>query len=83
MTCKSGGVSNKSRPCLSLCLMIVLNMLKNSFNCRDEDLVQRFSDSVIWQYFAGYEYFDSKLTFDATQVGHFRTTLGESGQKKS
>jgi len=34
---------------LSLRLMIALTMLKNSFNCSDEDLVQRFADSVTWQ----------------------------------
>ena len=59
--------------------MIALTMLKNSFNCSDEDLVQRFADSVNWQYFAGYEYFDSRLPCDATQVGRFRTALGEAG----
>jgi len=59
--------------------MIALTMLKNSFNCSDEDLVQRFADSVTWQYFAGYEYFDSRLPCDATQVGRFRTALGEAG----
>ena len=34
---------------------------------------------VTWQYFAGYEYFDSRLPCDATQVGRFRTALGEAG----
>jgi len=51
---KGGDVSNKGRPRLSLRLMIALTMLKNSFNCSDEELVQRFADSVTWQYFAGY-----------------------------
>ena len=76
---KGGDVGNKGRPRLSLRLMIALTMLKNSFNCSDEDLVQRFADSVTWQYFAGYEYFDSRLPCDATQVGRFRTALGEAG----
>ena len=76
---KGGDVSNKGRPRLSFRLMIALTMLKNSFNCSDEDLVQRFADSVTWQYFAGYEYFDSRLPCDATQVGRFRTALGEAG----
>jgi len=51
---KGGDVNNKGRPRLSLRLMIALTMLKNSFNCSDEELVQRFADSVTWQYFAGY-----------------------------
>ena len=76
---KGGDVSHKGRPRLSLRLMIALTMLKNSFNCSDEELVQRFADSVTWQYFAGYEYFDSRLPCDATQVGRFRTALGEAG----
>ena len=41
---KGGDVNNKGRPRLSLRLMIALTMLKNSFNCSDEELVQRFAD---------------------------------------
>jgi IS5 family transposase len=62
--------------------MIALTMLKNSFNFSDEDLVQRFADSVTWLDFAEYEYFDFRQPCDATQMSRFITTLGEAGLKE-
>ena len=76
----SGGkASNAGRPRLAMRLMIALTLLKNSFDLSDEELVQRFAENVYWQYFAGLEYFDPRPPCDATQIGRFRTTLGEAG----
>ncbi|HAL37555.1 MAG TPA: IS5/IS1182 family transposase, partial [Polaromonas sp.] len=76
----SGGkASNAGRPRLSMRLMIALTLLKNSFDLSDEELVQRFAENVYWQHFAGFEYFDPRPPCDATQIGRFRTTLGEAG----
>jgi transposase, IS5 family len=76
----SGGkVSNAGRPRLCMRLMIALSLLKNSFDLSDEELVQRFAENVYWQYFAGYDYFDPRPPCDATQIGRFRTALGEAG----
>lgn len=55
-----GKVSNAGRPRLSMRLMIALTLLKNSFDLIDEDLVQRFTENVYWQHFAGFEYFDER-----------------------
>ena len=80
MVSVSGGkISNAGRPRLSMRLMVALTLLKNSFDLSDEELVQRFAENVYWQYFAGYDYFEPRTPCDATQIGRFRTALGEAG----
>jgi len=46
-----GGVSIGGRPRLSIRLMASLVYLKNSFNLSDEELVQRWSENLYWQFF--------------------------------
>ena len=43
------GISNAGRPKLPIRLMASLLYLKNSFNLSDEELVQRWSENVVWQ----------------------------------
>jgi transposase, IS5 family len=74
-----GGVSNAGRPRLSIRLMASLLYLKHSFNLSDEDLVQRWSENVVWQFFSGQEYYEPRLPCDATQIGRFRRAIGEEG----
>jgi IS5 family transposase len=45
----------------------------------DEELVERWSENVVWQYFSGQEYYTPRLPCDATQIGRFRTAIGEAG----
>jgi IS5 family transposase len=74
-----GGVSNAGRPRLSIRLMASLLYLKNSFNLSDEELVQRWSENVQYQFFSGMEYYEPRLPCDATQIGRFRRAIGEDG----
>jgi IS5 family transposase len=74
-----GDISNAGRPRLSIRLMASLLYLKNSFNVSDEELVQRWSENVVWQFFSGMEYYEPRLPCDATQIGRFRRTIGEEG----
>jgi len=74
-----GGVSNAGRPRLSIRLMASLVYLKNAFNLSDEELVQRWSENVVWQFFSGMEYYEPRLPCDATQIGRFRRAIGEEG----
>jgi IS5 family transposase len=74
-----GGVSIGGRPRLSLRLMASLVYLKNSFNLSDEELVQRWSENLYWQFFSGLHYFEPRLPCDATQIGRFRRAIGEEG----
>ncbi|SCC94233.1 hypothetical protein THIX_60291 [Thiomonas sp. X19] len=74
-----GGVSNAGRPRLPLRLMVSLLDLKHAFNLSDEDLVERWSQDVLWQFFSGRAYFEHSPPCDASQIVRFRGILGEAG----
>ncbi len=74
-----GGISNAGRPKLSIRLMASLLYLKHAYNLSDEALVERWAENVVWQYFSGMDYYEPKLPCDATQIGRFRTAIGEAG----
>lgn len=74
-----GGVSAAGRPRLPLRLMASLLYLKNAFNLSDEELVERWSENVVWQFFSGMQYYEPRLPCDATQIGRFRRAIGEEG----
>lgn len=73
------GVSAAGRPRLPIRLMVALLYLKHAFNLSDEELVARWSENVVWQYFSGQEYYTPRLPCDATQIGRFRKAIGEAG----
>lgn len=75
------GVSNAGRPRLPIRLMASLLYLKHSFNLSDEEVVARWSENVLWQFFSGMDYYEHRLPCDATQVGRFRRDLGEEGME--
>ena len=47
-----GGVSAAGRPRLAIRLMASLLYLKHRFNLSDEELVERWSENVVWQCFS-------------------------------
>lgn len=73
------GVAAAGRPRLPTRLMISLLYLKHAFNLSDEALVARWSENVVWQYFSGLEYYQPTPPCDPTQIGRFRTRIGEEG----
>jgi IS5 family transposase len=73
------GMSNAGRPRLPLRLMVALLYLKHAFNLSDEELCDRWSENVVWQFFSGMAYYEPRLPCDATQIGRFRRVLGEAG----
>src|ERR1035437_4379268 len=73
------GRSNAGRPKLPIHLMASLLYLKHSFNLSDEELVMRWSENILWQFFSGMAYYEHRLPCDATQIGRFRRALGEEG----
>ena len=73
------GRSNAGRPRLPIRLMASLLYLKHSFNLSDEELVIRWSENIVWQFFSGMAYYEHRLPCDATQIGRFRRDLGEEG----
>jgi IS5 family transposase len=76
---RGAGVSAAGRPRLPIRLMAALLYLKHAFNLSDEELVERWSENVVWQYFSGQEYYTPHLPCDATQIGRFRKAIGEAG----
>ena len=73
------GVSAAGRPRLPIRLMAALLYLKHTYDLSDAELVERWSENVVWQYFSGMEYYTPKFPCDASQVGRFRTAIGEAG----
>jgi transposase, IS5 family len=73
------GVSARGRQRLPIRLMVALLYLKHAFNLSDEELVERWSENVQWQFFSGQAYYEPRLPCDATQIGRFRRVLGEAG----
>ncbi len=71
--------SPAGRPRLPVRLMLSLLYLKHAFNLSDEALVERWAENVYWQFFSGMEHFEPRLPCDATQVGRFRSAIGEAG----
>jgi IS5 family transposase len=71
--------SNAGRPRVPLRTMIALLYLKHAFNESDEGVVQRWSETPVWQFFGGRAYFDQALPCDSTTLVKFRALLGEDG----
>ena len=44
-----------------------------------EELVERWAENVLWQFFSGMQYYEPRLPCDATQIGRFRRAVGEEG----
>lgn len=73
------GVSHAGRPRLPIRLMASLLYLKHAFNLSDEQVCERWSENVVWQFFSGMAYFEHRKPCDAAQIVRFRQALGEEG----
>jgi transposase, IS5 family len=80
-TLVGAGRSNAGRPKTPIRLLASLLYLKHSFNLSDEDVCERWSESPLWQFFSGRDYYEHRLPCDATQVGRFRHDIGEDGMQ--
>jgi len=73
------GISAAGRPRLPIRLMVSLLYLKHAFDLSDEEVVERWAENVVWQYFSGQVYYEPRFPCDATQLGRFRRAIGEAG----
>ena len=78
-TVVGSGRSNAGRPKLAVRLVASLLYLKHSFNLSDEELVIRWSENIVWQFFSGMACYEHRPPCDAVQIGRFRRDLGEVG----
>src|SRR5690606_38093990 len=63
-----GSMSNAGRPRVPMRLMISLLYLKHTFNESDEGVCERWSETPVWQYFSGQEYFEDRLPWDPSAI---------------
>lgn len=75
----AAGPGAGGRPRLPIRLMVALLYLKHTYGLSDEEVVARWSENVVWQFFSGMQYYEPRLPCDATQIGRFRRVLGEAG----
>lgn len=73
------GVAAAGRPRLPIRLMASLLYLKHAYKLSDEELVERWAENVVWQHFSGMRFYEPRLPCDATQIGRFRSAIGEAG----
>jgi IS5 family transposase len=73
------GVAAAGRPRLPIRLMASLLYLKHAYKLSDEELVERWSENVVWQHFSGMTFYAPRVPCDATQIGRFRAAIGEAG----
>jgi hypothetical protein len=71
------GVAGAGRPRLPIRLMASLLYLKHTYKLSDEELVERWAENVVWQHFNGMTFYEPRLPCDATQIGRFRTAIGQ------
>ena len=53
--------------------------LKHAYKLSDEELVERWAENVVWQHFSGMRFYEPHPPCDATQIGRFRSAIGEAG----
>lgn len=59
--------------------MASLLYLKHAYKLSDEELVERWTENVVWQYFSAMTFYEPRMPCDATQIGRFSTATGEAG----
>jgi IS5 family transposase len=72
-------IDKKGRPGTPTRLMVGLHYLKYAFDVSDESVVYRFIENPYWQYFCGYEYFQTSFPIDPSSLTRFRKRIGSEG----
>ena len=72
----------QGRPGLPIRLMVGMTYLKYLYDLSDDTAVEQFLENGYWQYFCGYEYFQTEFPCDSSSLTRFRKRLGEDGAEK-
>jgi len=72
----------KGRPGLSTRLMVGLTYLKYLYDVSDDSVVSMFLENNYWQYFCGYEHFQTEFPCDSSSMTRWRKRVGEAGAEK-
>lgn len=73
------GVSAAGRPRLPIRRMVGLLYLKHAYNLSGEAVCERWAQDVYFQFFCGEAYFQPHLPCDRTNLGRFRSAIGDAG----
>ena len=71
--------ADNGRPPKPIRLMVGLLMLKHLRNVSDEQVVSQFTENAYYQYFCGMEAFGTAAPCAASELVHFRHSIGEEG----
>ena len=74
-------VPEQGRPGLPIRLLVGLTYLSRTYNYSDEATVEMFIENPYWQYFCGYEYFQTTSPLDASSLVRWRQRIGEAGME--
>lgn len=72
----------RGRPALPTRLMVALTYLKYLHDLSDEAVVSMFLENNYWQYFCGYEVFQTEFPCDPSSMTRWRKRVGEEGAEK-
>lgn len=72
-------IEKKGRPGRPIRLMVGLHYLKHTYDVSDEEVLYGFIENPYWQYFCGYEYFQTDLPIDSSSLTRFRKRLKSRG----
>ena len=73
------GPSAAGRPRVPIRLMVSLLYLKHAYGLSDNEVVDRWAQDVLFQFFSGQEYYEHRLPCDSSLISRFRKDLGEPG----
>lgn len=73
------GVSPAGCPRLPIRRMVSLLYLKHAYGLSDDQVVQRWAQDVLFQFFSGQAYFEHRLPCDSSMISRLRKELGEAG----
>ncbi|MFZ4405269.1 MAG: IS5 family transposase [Pseudobdellovibrionaceae bacterium] len=72
----------KGRPSYTIRLMVGLLILKYTYSLSDDDLLERFSENIFWQYLCGNPFFEYKKPCDSTTIVKWRKKIGDAGMEE-
>jgi IS5 family transposase len=73
---KSFYSEDMGRPAKMIRLMVGLHYLKHAFSESDESVVDRWVENPYWQFFCGYETFQTKMPVVASNLSQWRKRIG-------
>lgn len=74
-------VDKQGRPGKPIRLMVGLHYLKQTYDESDETVLWGFLENPYWQYFCGYDHFQTELPIDSSSLTRFRKRIKSKGME--